>query len=107
MVCNPTGIKIGKWRAPSETRAPHPSNLPETERKTWDIRTACEVTLARAVKEMNEKCVRKTQDEEEKEFEKKLWHAWWTRKAEWENDPDKSDGNKFGEWLDDHLKDER
>ena len=32
--CNPTGVMKDKWRAPFDTRAPHPPNLPTCEQAT-------------------------------------------------------------------------
>ena len=43
-----------KWRAPSNTRAPYPPNLPISECAMWDMKSEAEIKLAIAVKEMTE-----------------------------------------------------
>ena len=52
--CNPTGIMVETWRAPSEHRAPYPPRLPVEERAIWDLKLEAEVKLAQKVKKINE-----------------------------------------------------
>ena len=91
VACNPTGIMIEKWRAPSDTRAPYPPNLPIGEHTTWDLKSEAEVALAHMVKIVNEvECV-----PTEALTPLGNWDNWWKRRnqsqdldAVWDNDKD-------------------
>ena len=75
--CNPTGIMIEKWRAPSDTHAPYTPNFPVGERATWDFKSEAEVALAHKVKMMNEeKCFL---TEEPTPLGK--WDNWWQHQS--------------------------
>ena len=73
--CNPTGVMKEKWRAPSNTQAPYPPNLPNSERTTWDMKSEAEVQLDVTVKEMTLGPVFSTDGLSE--FGN--WSAWWQR----------------------------
>ena len=65
---NPTGRMLAEWRAPRETRAPYPDDLPISERTTWDLKSEAEVNLAKKIRTLNKnftpaRC--------------QLWDAWW------------------------------
>ena len=76
-LCNPTGIMVEAWRAPSEERAPYPPRLPVEERAVWDIKSAAEAQLAQKVKTLNETTNYGLGPRDDQGH----WTEWWQRQA--------------------------
>jgi hypothetical protein len=76
-LCNPTGIMVGEWRAPSEHRAPYPPRLPVEERAIWDLKSEAEVMLAHKVKTLNETTNYGLGPRDDQGH----WTEWWQRQA--------------------------
>ena len=70
MACNPTGEMGARWRAPSDTHAPYPANLPKSEQATWDLKSEAEVDLARKLEIINNQCFLTEESDP-------IWDNWW------------------------------
>ena len=71
MVCNPTGRITAPWRAPSNTHAPYPEDLPVSERAIWDVKSEAKVELATKLRALNRAFIWTVRDDGG------LWEKWW------------------------------